>query len=89
MSKENLATATQRLRSSNDRLAEELNKDRASRPPSAPQVAALITLDSGRAQQIAKALRQNHTILTLVSLLGCEPPITPAEFVAFCNRQQT
>lgn len=82
-----LADSTEKLRARNDKLAEELRKDRASQPPSAPrQPAAAIVITLERAKAVARALRSNHTMLTFVSLVDVEGgPLTPAEFQAWAD----
>ncbi len=77
-----LAAATEALRKSNDAL--EANRPR-SVPPSAPRQAPPVTITAERARDIARTLKNNHTILTLVSLLDIEPRLSPAEFQAWAD----
>jgi len=79
-----LASATEALKKSNDAL-EQNRRDRGSVPPSAPRQVAPIVITAERARDIARALKNNHTILTLVSLIDIEPGLTPAEFQAFAD----
>jgi hypothetical protein len=77
MGLDDLAAATKRLRAGNDRLEEELRKDRGSLPPSAPKIsAAQVQLTPQRCREIAEIVR-GHALLGMFG-------VTAGEQEAFC-----
>ncbi|HVJ13862.1 MAG TPA: hypothetical protein VM686_00415 [Polyangiaceae bacterium] len=81
-----LVDATDRYRAHNDAVAESQSRERGSLPPSSGSMpAAPVSMTPDRAKQIARALRNNHTLLTLVALVDVEPPISAIEFQVFCT----
>jgi hypothetical protein len=81
-----LVSATDRLRASNDKLADELGKSRGSVPPSAPRLPVEpVTLTPERAKDIARALMSAPDFLAMIHLLPADPYVSPAEFHAFCR----
>lgn len=89
-----LARHTDEYGKFNRELDKAQRRERGSLPPSEPKQPVAqksppppVVLTADRARVIAKALKNNHTLLTLVALVSVEDgeSITPLEFQAFCS----